>query len=479
MITLDILDSVNCQFRGLNWQQKQYIIEATKIPVEGAHMTAAFKTGNWDGKESLFQEDGNTFLYMASVVFDLLEEIGIDVDEIDFNDKRPVDIDIPDFGDVCEDIIKDETGFSLREHQTRAVNVAMQELKGVILASTSSGKTAITLAISKILDPHIKVLITVPSKYLADQTYEYYENSGLSVVRLGDIPPKKRAKAIEDHRHIICTNKMLQTSRELFDGLVFALIRDEVHEFGEVDAEICREELRNCPIRLGLTGSLPTSKMRQERIKAHLGGEVLIKISPKEMTDKKIVSEATIDLILTENKTMQDLSNSDYWDWEAEFQYYMTNEMRLDGIAHYIKNLPEKNTLILCHPQAGEILCKHFNGRNITEETKNSTRREWLSEFDSTEEPYYLCASFGTAATGVSVNQIQRVVLLDIGKTETLILQAVGRGMRLDGKTNKVEILDITSNTKYGLRHRDSRIKLYKREKFKYNILSDYINIED
>lgn len=477
MITFHILDSVSCYVEGLNWPQKEYIIEKTKLPVASAHMTAAFKTGNWDGKESLFNEDGHTFIYMLDAICEALEEIGVDLDSIKIEDYRENVVTIPENIHVPIDIVKAETGFDLREHQVNAVTIALRRLCGVIEAATSAGKTAITLAISKLLDPYIKTLILVPSTILANQTYAYYEKSGLNTIKLGDFKPEKRAKALADNQHIICTYKMLQTSRDLFKDGVYAILGDETHVFGELTAEIYRDELRNCPVRLGLTGSMPPDKQKTQMIYAHLGGGQLIKVSVKEMTDKNIIAKATIHVIKTLHPEVADLSEDSMWDWDTEFNYYITNTARLEAIANYINSLPRMNTLILCQPQAGEILKQYFNDRMIRDETKIADREAWLGEFDICTEPYYQCASFGTAGTGISVNQIQRVVLIDIGKPETLILQSIGRGVRLDGKTNEVDVLDISSITKYAERHEKIRIKLYKREHIAYNVVSEKIHV--
>lgn len=479
MITFHILDSINCYVEGLTWPQKEYIIEKTKLSVAGAHMTAAFKTGNWDGKESLLDEDGTTFIYMLDQICEALDDIGVDVDDIVIEDHRKDLIAIPTFDEIPVDILKEETGFDLRDHQHQAIKVAMDNLCGVIAASTSSGKSLITVAISKLLDPYIKTLILVPSTMLVNQTYEYYAKTELKTIKLGEYKPNARAKAIEDNNHIICTYKMLQTSRELFVDGMYAILSDECQVFGDLTAEIFRDELSNCPVRIGLTGSMPPDKHKAQKIHAHLGGGELIKISVKDMTEKKIIATANIELIKTKHPDVDDLSDDPMWDWDNETNYYTTNVARLDAIARYINNLPRTNTLILCQPQAGEIMKTHFNGTMIRDETKIVDREEWLGAFETSTEPYYQCASFGTAGTGISVNQIQRVVLVDIGKPETLILQCIGRGVRLDGKTNQVDILDISASTKYALRHAKVRVKLYKREHIEYSINPNGIYVED
>lgn len=55
---------------------------------------------------------------------------------------------------------------------------------------------------------------------------------------------------------------------------------------------------------------------------------------------------------------------------------------------------------------------------------------------------------------------------LDVGKNETYILQGIGRGLRLDGVHNSIELIDIHARTKYSMRHLKERLKIYKNESY-------------
>jgi hypothetical protein len=52
-------------------------------------------------------------------------------------------------------------------------------------------------------------------------------------------------------------------------------------------------------------------------------------------------------------------------------------------------------------------------------------------------------------------------------------MQSIGRGIRLDGVVNKVDVIDISSNMKYGIKHRKERQKLYNTENLPF-IEADY-----
>lgn len=479
MIKIHLLDHINFQIEGITSDDIAAIIDKTKLPVPGAFQTAGYQTGNWDGMESLFDERGFGFIAQLETIFDILISRGYSVDDIELVDDRPKGVEVP-LIQIEDDFLLDETGYRLRYYQTDAINLALERQQGVIEAATSAGKASCSLGISKALDPYLKVVLMAPSNYLVDQLYKDYQKTDLSVVRLGKLAPGKRQAAIAEYRHFIMTYKMMLNSAHLFKDEEFAIILDECHFQGEQFADVLRFDLAHCRFRIGMTATLPRDKLKRERIICHIGNGPLLKVSQKELTDNGYASLPTLQLLKTYHPSVEELSDGPLWDWEMEARYYNTNELRLAAIADYIKSLPLKNTLILCQASAGDILATFFNGNMIRDETPDDKRKEWLGMFDTAtkDNPHYQCASFGTAGTGVSVNTIRRVVLVDIGKPETLILQAIGRGMRLDEESgNKVDVIDISANLKYGNRHQKERIKLYKRESFIYHISNDKIHV--
>lgn len=477
MITITFLDEINMHVAGLSPDQTEYIIERTKLTVPGSHMISSFKLGIWDGKESFFEPDGLCFSFMMDEILEALDEIDVDFNSIKIEDQRLAP-DLPqDF--VDETWLHTEMDFDLRDYQVKGINTAISDLKGIINASTSSGKSLISTGISKACDPFIKTLVLVPSKYLVDQMSKDYTKAGLNFVCLSDYKPKDRTKAIEGANHVITTYKMLLNERHQFEDQPWALLIDEAHNaFGEETASVFRTELRQCPIRIGFTGTVPKDKYKAKKIMCHIGGDRLVKVSPKEIIDRGLASKVNVHVVTTSHKDMESLSaDREAWEWATEEDYLLNHAERIREIAEYIKSLPKKNTMILCHAQAGTNLSQYFDGRMIRDDTPNKTRTKWLDEFGESDGDYYLPCSFQTTGTGVSVDQVQRVVLLDVGKNETAILQSIGRGMRLDGKENECEIIDIHAKTKYSTRHSKERMKIYKREKFPFVEGGDVIEL--
>lgn len=479
MITLTLLDEVNCHFGGLHRMDVAKIVEMTKITEKGAHMKAAFKLGEWDGKVSLFSDDGFCFTYMIpQVIAILLEYCEYSEDDFEIIDERenvlPEEIPLVD-----ENFLIDEIGFPFRPHQLESVNLVITERKGMLNLATNAGKTWICLAISKILDPYIKTLLITPSESLCEQTYREYEKSDLSTLWLNPkVKPKNREKMIKSHRHIITTDKLFQNTVQYFQDEPYGLMIDEAHRFGDVLADLLRFDMNRSPVRVGMTGTVPEDKLKKEKIYCHLGGGELIKVTQRDLINQKFASDIHIEMISTQHKEIEELFKSlisdDEYDWSIEENYLLGNKERAVAIGDWLQTLEPMNTLVLCQAEFGKILAKHMGLVSIDKDIPVRERKEMLKNFDETDDHFQI-ASFDTTGTGLSYNKIFRLVMIDAGKDKTNFVQGIGRVIRLDGEVNFANVIDISARTKYSQRHKKERIKMYKNESHSYKESNDFI----
>jgi superfamily II DNA or RNA helicase len=87
-----------------------------------------------------------------------------------------------------------------------------------------------------------------------------------------------------------------------------------------------------------------------------------------------------------------------------------------------------------------------------------------------------LIATYGTFSTGISIKNIHNIFLVESYKSEVLIKQSLGRGMRqMEGK-DKVNVIDFVDDfttgkyENYLMKHSKARIDIYKKERFEYKI---------
>lgn len=476
MITITIIDRVNCSITGLTPKEHRKLQDHIKYREKGAHMTALFKLGEWDGYTSMVSDDGLFYLYHIERVADFLLNVLRKKDnQIDIVDNRPPSDVLSKVECVGENFLLEELGYPLREIQTNAINAVLENGMGVLELATNSGKSAICLALSKCFDPFIKTLICVPSNQLVNQTYEYYEKcpSISSAAILSKDSAKKRLEKIKNNRHIIMTNNLYQNMASEFVQEPYAIFLDEVHIFGEVMEQCVRTYGGHFPIRIGLTGTLTKEdKYKAERIKCNLGGDTLSVVAPKELIEKGYASIPKIRMVRVHHKEVNDLMfelmSSRELEWGAEQAYLTDNKDRTETIAKYLEDIildKTTNTLVLCPAALGLHLGEYMGEYMITEKTPDTERSRLFSEFDSKQDAFQL-ASYGTSSTGISKDRIFRIVLIDVGKNRTRVLQSIGRGLRLDGVKDEVEVVDVYSDTPFSMRHKKERKSLYKKENF-------------
>lgn len=470
-----IRDEVNCALQGLIRKDLNFLIEKTNRSVKGAYHTAAVKVGAWDGKESQVSDNGTTFLFMLEKVLPLIENLGYD---LEMQDNRPAIIPI---NTQIDHTYLSEYGITLRPYQVHAVNLAVTEKQGIIEAATSSGKTYICAGLAKIYNKNYRSITIVPKLNLVHQTKKVFEQCNLDV---GEIHGKLSAKNKEKEwikRHIITTWQTLNKNRKHLHKFNVVLY-DELHIMGDTMFNLLAKELAHAHIRIGFTGTVPKDKQKREKICCRIGGEVFYEVPPKELQDDGYISSVDIKIIPIQHEiTLPDS------DWSTEMTYLMTNKKRLDVITDYIQNLSPENTLILTHSQFGEKLAKRLSLDFIDRRIDPDIREEYYKKFDDSGK-YELVATFDTVGTGISIDNIQRLFLIDAGKADTRIIQGIGRGLRLDGKANHLDVIDLYSElfkpnddgdlilyNYSGKRHVIKRKTIYRKNEFPFEVINPIV----
>lgn len=101
-------------------------------------------------------------------------------------------------------------------------------------------------------------------------------------------------------------------------------------------------------------------------------------------------------------------------------------------------------------------------------------KREQIREEESTK---VLVASYGTLSTGVSINAIFNVVFADSFKSEQIIIQSIGRALRLHSEKKKAlvfDLVDVYNNHDFKnvlWKHFKERENFYKKREYPYKII--------
>jgi superfamily II DNA or RNA helicase len=474
---LIIEDEVNIKLEGLEVDVRRKLANALKFEVPYARYMPQYKLGRWDGKVAFFGIGGSGYVNHLDVISDILHKQGVEI--VDIDDRRyPIDL---KFENIKEDFWGDKTWpkghpaegepIRLRDYQVEVVNNFLQNPQALQEVATGAGKTIITATLSKITEPYGRSLVVVPNKSLVTQTEEDYINCGLDVgVYFGD--RKELGKT-----HTICTWQSLNildkkhkdgsavlSLAEFLEG-VSTIIIDEVHQAkAEVLKNLLTRNLRNAPIRWGLTGTVPKEKFEFESIHASLG-PVIGNISAKELQDKGVLSQCHVNIV-------QLMDTQVHNDYQSELKYLVTNDKRLEYLAKLLNNVKQSgNTLILVDRiSAGEKLQELIpDSVFVKGDVKLKDRKEAYDEINEGTN-HVVIATYGVASVGINIPRIFNLVLIEPGKSFVRVIQSIGRGVRKAKDKDFVQIWDLTSTCKFAKRHLTQRKKFYKEAQYPFTI---------
>lgn len=474
---LIIEDEVNIKLEGLEVDVRRKLSNALKFEVPYARYMPQYKLGRWDGKVAFFGIGGTGYVNHLDTIVDILTKQGVEI--VDIDDRRhPIDLKFDTiteeyWGDTCWPKGHPAEGepIRLRDYQVEVINNFLKNPQALQEVATGAGKTIITATLSKITEPYGRSLVVVPNKSLVTQTEEDYINCGLDVgVYFGD--RKELGKT-----HTICTWQSLNILDKKFkDGSavlslaeflegVSTIIIDEVHQAkAEVLKNLLTRNLRNAPIRWGLTGTIPKERFEFESIHASLG-PVIGQVSAKELQDKGVLSQCHVNIV-------QLVDTQVHTDYQSELKYLVTNDDRVSYIGSLLNKVKESgNTLILVDRiSAGEKLQELIPGSTFVKgDVKLKDRKEAYDEINEGTN-HVVIATYGVAAVGINIPRIFNLVLIEPGKSFVRVIQSIGRGVRKAKDKDFVQIWDLTSTCKFAKRHLTQRKKFYKEAEYPFTI---------
>ena len=456
----------------------------------------AYKNRMWDGKIRLF-DMRKKVLYTG--LFEYLKEFAevrnytilVDNDAFYGRPDTVLNHDIDAFLSEIRLSVNGE-GIIPRDYQLDALSLLLSKTKSLLLSPTASGKSLIIyLALRYYLEMYEdNVLIIVPTTSLVEQMYSDFADYSQfdeweASKECHKIYAGKDKYNFKERVTITTWQSIYKEKAEWFQkyGMV---IGDEAHNFKAKSLTAILEKCTEAQYRIGTTGTLDGTQTHQLVLEG-LFGPVYKVTTTKELIDNKALADLDIKILLLKYKDeiCQQVAKSKYQE-EVDFivKYGPRN--------NFISNLAldqDGNTLILfqyvekhgkpLHNMLSDKL--GVNGRKsrklfyVSGETDVDTR-EKIREITETQEDAIIVASMGTFSTGINIRRLHNIIFASPSKSQIRVLQSIGRGLRKtkDGKNTRVfdiaDDLHWKSKKNYTLEHAAVRIKIYSKEKFKYEI---------
>jgi superfamily II DNA or RNA helicase len=245
--------------------------------------------------------------------------------------------------------------------------------------------------------------------------------------------------------------------------------------------------------RFGVSGTFPNDDTCEILTIQSVLGPKITEVSADELKKKGIITPMDIRVVVMNhndnefNERLKLIRKSG--DGKSAFDFEKAYIHQSDKRLEFIKKIVDKcsnNTLLLFHTIENgqkifnklkeEISDKEFF--YIDGEVSGRKREEIKKQMEVTDgKVKVLVASFGTLSTGVSINAIFNVIFADSFKSEQIIIQSIGRGLRLHSDKDKVNIFDLVDifdkddlkNALY--RHYLEREGFYKKRKYPFKII--------
>lgn len=475
-----------------------------------------FKYGNWDGRVCYLT-------YNKFIDIGLWQEIVIYCQKV--NTKIEIDglEQIFDFSINFEDFenwvyTTFPSNFMPRNYQIESAFKVLISKRCTIELATGAGKTLVTFLVFAYL-LHLnkleKFLLIVPNVSLVLQAIADF-NEYLSKIKV-KLPFK--FEPIHEGFKILTNDKELSevpkykfvTKQQFLDfekvnvfvGTYQSLIKldktfldkfttvacDEAHT---AKANTIQTIFRSCIAnrRFGVTGTIPKDVALKFAVFSQTGPTVAL-VSSKQLIEEGHISDIEINVLKLkwqDKSIIEDIthcSTSGLYDGakllNLEKNIVKASQKRIDLIVKIANKLTKNSLFLFQHIEYGnwmyDQIRQHTNKQVLyIDGSVDKDIREELRGDLETGSDKILIASYGTFSTGINVKNIHNIVFCESYKSEVLIRQSIGRGLRLHGEKDKLKVYDIVDDLSENgyvnmlLKHSKERIKIYKEQHFSFTI---------
>lgn len=467
-------DEVWCFITGLTPSHIETLSNEFAVHVDGYFFMPAYKLGRWDGKIRFFEKTGKTYIRLLDKILPYLDKWGYDIELVDNRkifqnpvisgsitklDKNGIALEGTDL-DIMGDIeLRPGKKFELRPYQLQCVQDAVSAGSGFIIAGTGAGKTSITAAISHVYGTNgYKVITIVPSSDLVDQTAEWYRLLGM------DVGTYSGENKDIDHTHVVATWQALQYNPAIMQEFQ-VLIWDEAHGVkASIGQKLINDFGKHIAFRFGVTGTFPKPIADQMSLFSSIG-PILRTVPAAWLIANGYLAKVNIQPV----ELNEIYVDEEFPDYASEKAFLSKSASRMEIIANIIISqcATHGNTLVLVNSISfGQKLASLIKGAVfLYGDSPKDLRKEHYDMFEENDD-LIVIASSGIASTGISIDRVFCLMLVDAGKSFIKAIQSIGRGLRLGHDKDEVAVVDVYSKQKWAKKHAKDREKHYKEAEY-------------
>ena len=304
----------------------------------------------------------------------------------------------------------------------------------------------------------------------------------------------RKFSGTQDANVYIGTYQSLEKWPKEFFQQFHTVATDEAHGAkSKTISTILQKTFGHAYSRFGVSGTFPEDDTSEILTIQSVLGPKITEVTANELKEKGIITPMEIKAVIMnhDDKEFDERvghirkAGMGKEAFGLEKDYIHISAKRLD----FIKKIVEKcdsNTLLLFHTiDYGQTIFNKLREElpdkeffYIDGEISGKKREEIKKQMENTDDKVrVLIASFGTLSTGVSITAIFNVIFADSFKSEQIIIQSIGRALRLHSDKEKAMIFDLVdvfdSNNLNNILYKNfkERERVYTKRDYPYKII--------
>lgn len=464
-----------------------HIVEATDLELRQLRLSLNVKIKNhyvhpkvkakiWDGYINFFKKDRYVPVGLWKVLLDICDQYNLTINKGFVNEIRDPLIIKEDVEKFFNEFFEGNT-YQPRDYQMEAVYMFTKYRRIVAEMATSAGKTLIIYMIFQYLkhvltsrgQENFKMLIIVPNITLVTQTFQDWldydsgNNTYKALMVSGETDHKDRN--LDEFDVVIGTFQSLSKKSKEWFSIFETVLVDESQSAGAVSIKNILTKCSRAQYKLGLSGTTKIKGADADSygIQEHLG-PLLYKISPDHLIKNEYATPVNVKIFrlsyldAEHRENIGKLANRKSFDkaklLSLEKELAIESKKRLKFILALLKKTSNNALVLFGSVEKGYGKKIKDTLREMTSDkevyyvdggTPAENRNEYKKLMEEGDNKI-LVASFGTFATGISIKNLHYVFLVESFKSETIIKQSIGRGMRKLKDKEKVVIVDIVDD---------------------------------
>lgn len=461
--------------------------------VENWRFHPLVKKGLWDGYISYIKEDKWIPAGLWREVMNICKEYRYELKINGITNLFDKNIQAEPFEKWAIDFFD---GYKLTPHdyQIEAAFNILKFRKCLAELATSAGKTMISfMTVAYMLEKQKaeKILFIVPNVSLVVQaTEDFTEYNWQNRVPI-KIQQIYSGQKIRPGRNVVIGTyqSLVKKEKEYFEQFD-AVIIDETHKAKSASIKTILQKCTKANYRFGLSGTIPKPGTLDRLTLMSYTGPVIADVSANFLQNEGHIAKCQVKVIQmnyapeSAKNAFREMAFNKYESkdvFKFEQNYIINSPGRLNFICSIISRV-RRNSLVLFH--------RIEHGKKIYEKLRQESdktvyyvdggidkdiREEFKKKMEAGEE-IVIVASYGTFSTGISIKKIHNIFFTESFKSEVIIRQSIGRGLRQHQSKDIVNIIDFVDDISspdwdnYLMRHAKSRQKIYNEQKFQYEI---------